>query len=362
MAKLKPVWMLTDIPKPVKIKLWRLMKDYPTYRSWIGAVTGKAHDNAEQECLTDDQAQYVRMSPDTYQALKGELRNMPVEEVAQLPPDLQSFVRQLRPDEVATDSREDQSKANLPPWLNQAQERHIEGEERQVEMRTAIGLITRRITGIRQKLEAFRECFGDIDPRGERFWFPPDEETMTQLHGHLPDEAFWLEVEGPDGFKMEAGKCEALLDAARRIFTSAVGWLALPQSPEEFPAEDRITSEWANQVLNRALSPKLGFQAREDYYTSRTTDGRVVLYHDVPVYIGPDYEKAEEEHRRLVADFAKSEECEQILALMKHLRDMRQRIIARIDQCLRRQEYSVNYCPDCPAIQARSILGSQQDD
>ena len=33
-----------------------------------------------------------------------------------------------------------------------------------------------------------------------------------------------------------------------------------------------------------------------------------------------------------------------------------EQIFARIDQCLRGREYSYNYCPDCPADQARKML------
>ncbi len=45
--------------------------------------------------------------------------------------------------------------------------------------------------------------------------------------------------------------------------------------------------------------------------------------------------------------------------LMKPLRDLRQQILARIDQCLRGREYSYNYCPDCPADQARKMLKTE---
>jgi len=55
----------------------------------------------------------------------------------------------------------------------------------------------------------------------------------------------------------------------------------------------------------------------------------------------------EQKHRELVDDFINnSEHFGQIVSLMKQLRDLRQQILARIDQCLRRKEYHLHYCPE----------------
>lgn len=38
MKRLKPGWMQTDVPKRIKIELWRLMRDNPTFSTWEKAV------------------------------------------------------------------------------------------------------------------------------------------------------------------------------------------------------------------------------------------------------------------------------------------------------------------------------------
>jgi hypothetical protein len=70
MAKLKPKWMKTDIPKDVKIKLWRIMKDNPTYKSWERAIRGKSYTTAQDKLFTEDELEFINMSRDAYKALQ----------------------------------------------------------------------------------------------------------------------------------------------------------------------------------------------------------------------------------------------------------------------------------------------------
>lgn len=90
MSKLKPGWVKTDIPKDIKIKLWRLMKDNPTYDAWLVGIA--SHDFDEKE------DRYIRTSRDTHQRLQQEVMLMPPEEALSLPSDLQSWMVQIRPD------------------------------------------------------------------------------------------------------------------------------------------------------------------------------------------------------------------------------------------------------------------------
>ena len=272
-------------------------------------------------------------------------------------PDRETSGSSLGPKE--TKAGQDELMLRLPPWVSQAQQQHIEGEERQDELGIRIGEITRCVAGIRQKLESFRDCFADIDPVHERFWIPLDKETMTQLHGHLPNEAFWEKVEGSEGFIEKAKKCRALMDAARESFTLAGEELAPLQSPSEPLPHKYITLGWARRVLGRTLDPQLGFQVPGKYYYHDLPDGRVMLYDMESLYIGRAHKKAEKRHRELVECFAQSKQFEEILTLMKQLRELRQQILARIDECLRKGEYVLNYCPDCPAEQARKLLVSE---
>lgn len=97
MGKLKPDWVRTDIPKDIKIKLWSLMIDNPTYGSWERAIVGESHTGDQDELFANDELKYIKMSRDTYNALQYEIMHMPLEDVISLPPDLQSWVMQLRP-------------------------------------------------------------------------------------------------------------------------------------------------------------------------------------------------------------------------------------------------------------------------
>ena len=88
MAKLKANWMRTDIPKDIKVKLWRAMKDNPTYSAWLIAIARYDFEKEEEK--------YIRTSRDTYQALQYEIGEMPIEEIRTLPSDLQIWIRGLR--------------------------------------------------------------------------------------------------------------------------------------------------------------------------------------------------------------------------------------------------------------------------
>ena len=98
MAKLKPSWVITDIPKNTKIKLWHLMKDNPTYKSWEKAIVGKSYTTEQDFVFTKGELEYIKMSKDTYERLKKEIMHMPVGEVATLPLDLQGWLIGLRPE------------------------------------------------------------------------------------------------------------------------------------------------------------------------------------------------------------------------------------------------------------------------
>jgi len=74
------------------------MKDNPTYRSWEKAIIGKSQTTGEDKLFADNESKYLRISRDTYKSLKQEIMDMPPDEVASLPQDLQNWIRQLRPD------------------------------------------------------------------------------------------------------------------------------------------------------------------------------------------------------------------------------------------------------------------------
>jgi len=92
MAKLKPQWMKTDIPRDTKIKLWRPMRTNPTYATWQRWI------DAHPEIFEKDEDQFSPSSRDLYKALQDEIREMPIEEVLELPSDIQVWIRELRPD------------------------------------------------------------------------------------------------------------------------------------------------------------------------------------------------------------------------------------------------------------------------
>lgn len=248
----------------------------------------------------------------------------------------------------------------LPYWVDRAQWEHLEGRE-VTQWTEGREIITGVVTypggiSIRQQLEFFKGWFPEIDPRSQPFCrLPDDENVMAQLLGHLPDKAFWSQVED---FGEKAKKCDTLLDAAYEKFTLAGEELVLLSPPDLA----RITSEWARQVVYQALGPQLGFENLPQYLVDVLREGGSLLTCYDLLYSGPDAAdaaKAKQKHRELVEDFTQAEEFNLIVSLMKDLQNLRQQIIARIDQCLRKKEYSFNYCPDCPADQARKMLTSK---
>lgn len=90
MGKLKPSWQKTDMPKHIKIELWRAMKDNPTLTSWQQAIANMHFVNSDDK--------YIKTSYDTYTSLKKEVELMPLEEVETLSHDLQQWILQLRTD------------------------------------------------------------------------------------------------------------------------------------------------------------------------------------------------------------------------------------------------------------------------
>jgi transcriptional regulator with XRE-family HTH domain len=237
---------------------------------------------------------------------------------------------------------QDQSPANLPPWVVQAQQAHLEGIERQ-EVWKGAETITYRQPGIRQLLQGFKDCFLDTYPEKELLWRPKyDESVMAQLRSHLPDRGFWNKVRD---FKGKATESETLLNAAYQSFTSA-GEEVAPLRADDCP-DSHITSSWARQVVFQALAPLLGL------VSWGYALGETELSCGKLIYRGPDVSNAVEKHRRLVGDFRKTQEFSLIADLMKDLQNLRQQIFARVNQCLHDNEYALHYCPSCPAEKAR---------
>jgi hypothetical protein len=250
---------------------------------------------------------------------------------------------------------------NLPSWINQEQLEHLEGKEQRDE-RGGMDIITYPGgLGIRQRLEFFRGCFSEINPRSVSFWHPQDEEeiVMIQLRGHLPDKGFWDKVKD---FIAKDEEYKILRNRAYERYTSAGEKLAPLEPPGSPPTlNPHITSSWARRVLVRALSPELGLSEHFEYYHHKEKDGDFTLHDEELIYRGPDDVAAERKHRDLVDDFINNhrEEFNQTVSLMKNLRQLRQQIFARVDKCLRGRQYSYNYCPDCPADQARKMLAGE---
>jgi len=96
--KLKPSWVLTDIPLGTKIKLWRLMIDNTTYKSWEARIVGKHHMKKEDEIFADDELIFIKDSEGTYETLKKEIRCLPVAQIQRLPHDLQEWIVDVRPE------------------------------------------------------------------------------------------------------------------------------------------------------------------------------------------------------------------------------------------------------------------------
>ena len=92
MSKLKPSWVKTDIPKEIKVKFWKVMRENPTHRSFIGYL------NKHLTEFSVETVRYFPLSPQTHKKLKDEIMQMPLEEVDTLPTDLQRWISELRLD------------------------------------------------------------------------------------------------------------------------------------------------------------------------------------------------------------------------------------------------------------------------
>ena len=124
MAKSKPPWVKTNIPKEIKIKLWRVMRDNPTYTQLQCYVTNfpDIFTESEYKYLGIDRdakdSNYGQLiSRDTYKALQNEIKGMPLRDVVDLPKELHNWVRGLKGDTTIQQSIES---------LIQLQENHLE--------------------------------------------------------------------------------------------------------------------------------------------------------------------------------------------------------------------------------------------
>jgi hypothetical protein len=245
----------------------------------------------------------------------------------------------------------------LSPWVQRAQQLHLFGFALTGD-HEGLETVTFQEVGVRQHLDSFKGCFGEITPAYPRFWHPQlldDPAVMTELRGHLPDPQFWQQVEGDSGFIKAAQNCEGVLDDVCRNFISKGEELAPLQPVSGPPPWTRITSAWARQVLVQALGQQFGCTAIGRYYLQKLQDESFQLeVGDSVVYSGPNGEIAEQRHRQLVDEFkAHDKRYGRIRDLMLKLRELRQDILVRIDRCLHDKEYAVNDCPSCPVVQAR---------
>jgi len=93
LGKFKPKWQKTNIPKDIKIILWRVMRDNPVFPK-------EKRDQAIPLLILNKETEERLHVPsrDTWKSLQEELNEMPIEEVTSLPQDLQDWISQLRPD------------------------------------------------------------------------------------------------------------------------------------------------------------------------------------------------------------------------------------------------------------------------
>lgn len=100
MAKIKPSWVKTDIPKSIKVKYhWQAMVETTTYESWEQALTSMDWQ--------DTDSKYARMSRETYKRLQQEILEMPSAEVNTLPSGLKFWVEDIKSiKQVAKGSRQ----------------------------------------------------------------------------------------------------------------------------------------------------------------------------------------------------------------------------------------------------------------
>ncbi len=110
MPRRKLSWIRTTIPERTKIKLWRLMIGNTTYPGWYMAIDAEHNKYQEREDTASRNdiesysvfdrfdIKFVASSRETYNLLYEEIMQMPLDFVIKLPPDLQDWVKQLRPE------------------------------------------------------------------------------------------------------------------------------------------------------------------------------------------------------------------------------------------------------------------------
>ena len=194
--KLKSPWVLTDIPKNTKIKLWRLMNGNPTYPSWCRAIASKSGTVDQDEIFAKDEDDSIKTSRDTYKSLKKELMLMPQEEVETLPEDLKRWVLSIRPE----------LKENLLPSDSRktltAAERDVKNAQNQIEH---IMKIRELAISIRAKVQAIPglesdDCLGIVYV------------NLTKVAFELVTHPYWIWLSAHLGakakeFEMLAGEC-----------------------------------------------------------------------------------------------------------------------------------------------------------
>ena len=87
--KLKPRWVKTNIPTDIKVKYhWKAMVGRMTYEAWQQAMASMDWEEADRK--------WYRDSRDTYKSLQDEIWEMPSHEIEALPPDLKSWIKDVR--------------------------------------------------------------------------------------------------------------------------------------------------------------------------------------------------------------------------------------------------------------------------
>ena len=91
--KLKASYIKTNIAKPVKLELFRIMRDYHTQQDREQAAARSKEIQDLSQVFKS-----VPISRDTFKRLESEINEMPFSEVLSLPKDLQDCILELRPD------------------------------------------------------------------------------------------------------------------------------------------------------------------------------------------------------------------------------------------------------------------------
>jgi len=183
--KLKPAWKKTDIPKDTCVKLWRIMKDNVTYASWVKKLA-KADDIAEDDEL------FVRNSRDTYKQLKGEVNEMPLNEILTLPKDVKYWILELR-----SDLKEELEQHNMQS-VNQSQ---IQGEYQTKQQKDRDPLIIdakkQHMGEIQDLIKRWSETIWTCDIQHYEYYehqklIDIQKKPLFQaLKKHVPDENLW---------------------------------------------------------------------------------------------------------------------------------------------------------------------------